>query len=229
MGEISGASSRAIALVAAAIALLSTSGCSSPGYNDNPSQQITDPRLGCPAAAGSLTVYYTEHLQPAGDTEDARLTAERFRSYCDLLPGPGAVFLTVDLVGAESVREPIAVRVVERAPKSDEAGHPAGFEDLRTILEIPPQHYAKGVIEARFDVPHKGYYAIDLQRVAGDTGAAAEVPLRLPLLVGVDPPEGARIARLADLALYVVGGAGVLGYAVFRLLRRRRRERSDAS
>ncbi|MFO1417998.1 MAG: hypothetical protein U1E83_04955 [Methylotetracoccus sp.] len=228
MGEISRVSSRGIALVSATIAMLSMSGCSSPGYNDNPSQKITDPRLGCPAETDSLTVYYTVHLQPVGDTEDARVTAERFRSYCDLLPGPGAVFLTVDLVGAESSREPIAVRVVERAPKSDEAGHPSGFEDLRPILEIPPQHYAKGVIEARFDVDHKGYYAIDLRRVVGDV-AAAEVPLRIPLLVGVDPPEGARIARLADRALYLVGGACVLGYALFRFLRWRRRERSDAS
>ena len=99
---------------ALSLGLLLIAGCGSPGYNDNPSQQITTGRVGCLASAEFFSVYFNTHLKPASETPGSDITRTRFRAYCENLPEPGEVFFTADIIDPEIRKTPIAIRVVEQ-------------------------------------------------------------------------------------------------------------------
>jgi hypothetical protein len=190
------------------------SACANPGYNNNPSQQITNARVGCPAATDFFAVYFSLHLQPFNESQDARITKELFRSYCNSLPAPGRVFFTADLVGAELRKMPIGIRVVEQEVNDGDEGDGENFKDLRTILEVLPKTYPKGVIESDFELDENGYYAVYLIR-GGKDAASEENKLRIPVYVGVEPSAVTRILTLLGIA----SGLGLIGFAGFRYMR----------
>jgi hypothetical protein len=197
----------------ACTALLSA--CSNPGYNDNPSQQITNARVGCLAATDFLAVYFSVHVQPARVSPDARVTREMFRSYCEELPAPGKVFLTVDLVGPELKRIPLGIRIVE--PGLDDGESPIeNATGARTISEVPARTYPNGIIESQFNLDKNGSYAIYLMR-AGDDAVAADNTLKIPLHVGVDTAAGSWRIRL--IALF---GLALISFLAFRYWRGRK-------
>lgn len=194
-----------------------TTACTSPGYNDNPSQQMSTARIGCPAAAEFFAVYFSVHLQPFNEDQGVPIKREIFRPYCNDLPTPGRVFLTADLVGAELRTMPIGLRIRQRASADDESSA-EDVNAVRTIFEVPAKTYANGVIEADFELDEQGYYAIDLIR-RGEDPAAAGDRLTIPLNVGVDAGGNVSATRIFTL----VGAASALalmGFAASRLWRR---------
>lgn len=206
---------RPYALMACAAVM---SACTSPGYNDNPSQQITNARVGCPAATDFFAVYFTLHLQPFNEGQDTRIAKELFRSYCHDLPVPGRVFFTADLVGVEARKVPIGIRVVERQFDGDEEGDAENSGDLRTLLEVPPKTYPKGVIESDFELDRNGYYAVYLIR-GGKDAASEESRLKIPIHVGVESGAKAVVTRILTL-LGIASGLGFIGFVGFRYKRR---------
>jgi hypothetical protein len=192
--------------------------CSSPGYNNNPSQQITNARVGCPAASEFFAVYFSVHVQPSSTNQDARITKDIFRPYCNDIPIPGKVFLTADLVGNELRRTPIGIRIVEQEPREDES-HGENANALRTISDIPARTYAKGVIESRFELDNPGHYAIYLIRGRED-GISEGDKLIIPLNVGVD--SGANLLMTRIVAIFgIASGLVLIGLVAFRYMRKR--------
>lgn len=190
-------------------------GCTNPGYNDNPSQQMADGRVGCPAATEFFGVYFNVHIQPLADSRETRLTQEVFRAYCEDLPMAGTVFFTADLVGPELRRIPIGIRLVEQ---QDGGIFPGSHDDLRVLSETAARRYEKGVIEAQFEIDQPGHYAIELNR-GGDDPVSEHDRLRIPLNVGVESGVSLLLTRLIMLA----AGASLLAVAGSALVRIRRR------
>lgn len=205
------ASSRNSILLPLAICATLACACTSPGYNDNPSQQISRGRVGCPAATEFFALYFSLRVQPAVENPEGRIVKEIFRSYCHHIPAPGMFYLTADLVGGELKKTPLAMKVVEENSGTS--------EEPRTIAEYPAKVYDKGVIESSFPIDHIGNFAIYLTR--GQDASPSEVDrLRIPLYVGVEPPATLLIVNLLKLAGIGLGVAG-LGYLLFRSLRKR--------
>lgn len=193
-----------------------TTACTSPGYNDNPSQQITNARVGCLAATEFFAVYFSVHVRPSNQNQDTRMRKELFRSYCNDIPTTGKVFFTADLVGDELKSVPIGIRIVEQ----ESAVHDENLTDRRTIAEVPAKTYSKGVVEADFEIVRNGVYAVYLIR--GGEGAVSEADnLRIPISVGVGTGalfSSTGIAKMFGIAL----GLALLGIVTFRYMRRDR-------
>jgi hypothetical protein len=205
-------------------ALLMCSGlitaCSSPGYNNNPSQQITNARLGCPAATDFFSVHFSMHLQPTDENQDAKITKELFRSYCEDIPAPGKVFFTADLAGIELRSVPIGIRIVEQAFAGVDESDAENFADLRTVSEIEAKIYPKGVVESHFEIDKKGHYAIYLIKT-GEDGVSVREQLRIPFKVGGDSGVKRFAARIATV-FGIAAGLTLIGFVAVRYGRRRK-------
>ncbi|HLF96110.1 MAG TPA: hypothetical protein VI457_03120 [Methylococcaceae bacterium] len=188
------------------------------GHNDNPSQQITTERVGCPVATDFFAVYFTVHVQPSDESPDARVTRELFRPYCHDLPKPGKVFFTADLVGNELKATPIGIEVVEEEFAGGNESQSGNVKDVRTLSEVTPKRYSKGVIQTAFDLDKNGYYAIYLIRAGKGAGSEPE-RLRIPLNVGVT--SGGKLLMTRIVTIFVItSGLALIGFVVFRYGRR---------
>jgi hypothetical protein len=200
-------------------ALLLTA-CTSPGYNDNPSQVMTKATVGCLVANDFYAVYFSAYIKPAGDTKATAAKDKKalFRSYCKDMPTSGTAFFTADLVGSELREIPIGIRIVEQELTGGDENKAENYKDLRTLSEIPAKLYPRGVVEAQAELDKNGYYAIYL--MIGGEAVSDEDRLRIPLHVGVDPdakPLWTRIGIIAGITL----GFALIGFVAFRFMRRR--------
>jgi hypothetical protein len=200
-------------------ALLLTA-CSSPGYNDNPSQVITKATVGCLVATDFFAVYFSAYIKPEGDNVKMTVKDKKalFRSYCKDIPTTGTAFFTADLVGSELREMPIGIRIVEQELTGGDENKAENYKDIRTLSEIPAKLYPRGVVEAQAELDKNGYYAIYL--MIGGEAVSDEDKLRIPLHVGVDPdtkPLWTRIGIIAGITL----GFALIGFVAFRFMRRR--------
>ena len=191
--------------------------CTSPGYNNNPSQQNTNGTVGCLAATDFFAVYFSVHVQPSDASPDARISKERFRAYCNDIPIPGKVFFTADLVGNDLRRTPVGIRVVEQALDENEP-HAESSKELRAISEVPAKTYANGVIESQFELDKSGSYAIYLTR--GEAFSDGD-QLRIPINVGADANAKPLMTRFVTL-FGTASALALIGFVAFRCVRRRK-------
>ena len=201
------------------ISALLLTACTSPGYNDNPSQQMTKATVGCLVATDFFAVYFSAYIQPTGDNANVKDKKALFRSYCKNIPMPGKAFFTADLVGSELRETPIAIRIVEQEFIGGDESKAENFKDLRTLSEVPAKLYSKGVVEAQAQLDKNGYYAMYLI-MGGEDAISDEDKLRIPLHVGVDPDEKPFMTRVATIAGITLGFA-IIGFVAFRFMRRR--------
>ncbi|MBK8815485.1 MAG: hypothetical protein IPN42_08275 [Methylococcaceae bacterium] len=206
-------------LCALAACTLFIAACSNPGYNDNPSQQMTKATVGCLVATDFFAVYFSAYIQPTGENAKAQDKKALFRSYCKNIPMTGKAFFTADLVGSELRETPIGIRVVEQEFLGGDESKAENFKDIRTISEVPAKLYSKGVVEAQALLEKNGYYAMYLI-MGGEDAISDEDKLRIPLHVGVDPDEKPLATRMGIIAGITVG-FGLIGFVAFRFMRRR--------
>lgn len=204
------------ALTACALLLAA---CTNPGYNDNPSQQMTKATVGCLVATDFFAVYFSAYIQPTGENAKAQDKKALFRSYCKNIPMTGKAFFTADLVGSELREMPIGIRVVEQEFLGGDESKAENFKDIRTISEVPAKLYSKGVVEAQALLEKNGYYAMYLI-MGGEDAISDEDKLRIPLHVGVDPDEKPLATRMGIIA-GITAGFGLIGFVAFRFMRRR--------
>lgn len=188
--------------------LLLFSACTSPGYNDNPSQQISEGNVGCWASTGFFSVYFNLHLQPADSQNKESVNKELFRRYCNQLPAPGLAFLTVDLVNPELRKIPMGIRIVEQKLTGFDEANLENFETGRILLEWSPKVYPKGSIESSVVLEQAGYYAIQLSKGEGFSPVDT---LLIPIKVGTEPAPktlmlgfGVWVIGLTILAVFVL-------------------------
>lgn len=206
----------AAALVLPFLALLSA--CSSPGYNDNPSQKNTVVRIGCVHTSEFYSTYFRIYLQPLVQAGNLSIRKSLFRAYCNDLPSAGQVFFTAELVGNELKSTPIAIRITKQ---NDNGGnHEISSTDgaAGTIAEFPAQVYPKGVIETRFILEWSGNYAIELIPTT-ESGQPTQDRLRIPINIASDADEKASRMMSYLIILMVPASAA---YWIFRTVRGRR-------
>jgi hypothetical protein len=195
--------------------------CTSPGYNDNPSQVMTKATVGCLVANDFYAVYFSAYIKPAG--EEAKMTLKDkkalFRSFCKDIPAPGTAFFTADLVGSELRQMPIGIRIVEQEHTGGDENKAENYKDIRTLTEIPAKLYPRGVVEAQAQLDKNGYYAIYLM-IGGEEAVSDEDKLRIPLHIGVDPDSKSMMTRITIGAGVIVGFA-LIGFVAYRFMRRR--------
>ncbi len=205
-------------LCSLSLSILLLMACTSPGYNDNPSQQMTKATVGCLVATDFFAVYFSAYIQPADDNTKVKDKKDLFRSYCKDIPMTGKAFFTADLVGSELRETPIAVRIVEQEFTGGDEAKAENFKDLRTLSEVPAKLYSKGVVEAQALLEKNGYYAVYLI-MGGEDAISDEDKLRIPLHVGVDPDAKPLMTRIAIIVGITLGFA-LIGFAAFRFMRR---------
>jgi hypothetical protein len=198
----------------------SLTGCGSPGYNNNPSQQSTDDRIGCLAATDFFAVYFSVHLQPSDLGPDAIITPDLFRSYCNDIPTPGNVFFTADLVGSELRTIPVAIRVIDQGFRDGDRDLAEGPDSLGTVAEMPATVYSKGFIETSFPLERNGRYAVELIR-NGEAGAQEKDILRIPLNVGMGADAKPLMKQILT-KVSITAGVLLFCFSVFRILRARK-------
>jgi hypothetical protein len=201
--------------------MLLLTACTSPGYNDNPSQVMTKATVGCLVANDFYAVYFSAYIKPAGDNAKATVKDKKalFRSYCKDIPTPGTAFFTADLVDRDIRETPISIRVVEQEHTGGDENKAENYKDIRTITEVPAKLYPRGVVEAQAELDKNGYYALYLM-IGGEEAISDEDRLRIPLHVGVDPDAKPIWVRIG-IAIGITLGFALIGFVAFRFMRRR--------
>jgi hypothetical protein len=203
------------------IGALQLVGCESPGYNDNPSQQMTKATVGCLVATDFYAVYFSAYIKPNGEPGkmNVKERKELFRSFCKDIPTTGTAFFTADLVGSELREMPIGIRIVEQELTGGDDTKAENFKDTRTIAEIPAKLYPRGAVEAQAQIDKNGYYAIYLL-VGGEEAISDDDRIRIPLHVGVNPDAKPLATKIA-VGVGVTLGFALIGFVAFRFMRRR--------
>jgi hypothetical protein len=197
--------------------------CTSPGYNDNPSQQMTKATVGCLVANDFYAVYFSAYIKPVDDAKG--IDGDRralFRSYCKDIPKAGNAFFTADLVGDELRQTPIAVKIVEQELTGGDDKKAENFKDIKVLADIPATVYPKGVVESRADLTKEGYYAIYL--TIGEEAISDEDRLRIPLHVGVDPDAKPLWHRIGMIVASIATFLLIAFFSYFFFMRKRRPE-----
>lgn len=194
--------------------------CTSPGYNDNPSQVQTKATVGCLVANDFYAVYFSAYIKPAGDAKGMEKDRKAlFRSYCKDIPTPGTAFFTADLVDRDIRETPISIRIVEQELTGSDDSKAENYKDIRTLAEIPAKLYPRGVVEAQAELDKNGYYALYLM-IGGEEAISDEDRLRIPLHVGVDPDAKPMATRIL-IGVGITLGFALIGFVAFRFMRRR--------
>ncbi len=159
--------------------------------------------LTCVVANDLYILHFTAYQQPEAGAEVSQ--GEMFKSYCEELPHTGLTYLTVDLMDADVRRMPVAVKVVEEEKAVEDDGET--MKPVRTLAEIVPKAYPKGVIEAKAELDKPGYYAVLLS--IGDGSVSKEARVRIPLRVAIQKDKS-RFARYGTAIMLFVGVAALL-------------------
>jgi len=191
--------------------------CTSPGYNDNPSQIPAKTKAGCRFAGDFYTVYFSAYVKPAGDIKDKEIEDRYalYRPYCKDIPTIGTVFFTAELTGSDIREIPIGIRVVEQEYTGGGESDAENFKDIRILSSVPAKPYPRGVVETDAELDKNGYYALYLM-------IKGENRLRIPLHVGVNP-DAAPVAGRIVVAIGSALGVALLGFVVYRYMRGRNR------
>ena len=153
----------------------------------------------CAIKTGAFPVAFSAYEKPKGDLPPTH-------AFCDHVPDPGVLHLTVDLTDPDSREIPIAVRLVME-------GHGEGGHE---ILSLPAKAYPSGSITFEANLEDLGQYVLllDTEKAGKMTNA-----VRIPIPVGGGGGHGSHGSGfgMTEIALLLA----VAGAAGFFLMRRR--------
>ena len=176
------------------ISSLLLTGCNNDKLGTPP--QIADINsVGCLIANDFYAVHFSAYLKPTtpleGNDREALL-----KPYCQELPSTGKAFFSADLIDRDIRKTPIGIRVIEIEKTGDK---PTDFKEIRTLNEVPPKIYSKGVVEAQADLDKLGDYSLILA-IGGDEAISEEDRLKINFHVG-DTPLLSKLTENMQIAL----------------------------
>jgi hypothetical protein len=153
----------------------------------------------CAIKTGAFPVAFSAYEKPKGDLPPTH-------AFCDHVPDPGVLHLTVDLTDPDSREIPIAVRLVME-------GHGEGGHE---ILSLPAKAYPSGSITFEANLEDLGQYVLllDTEKAGKMTNA-----VRIPIHVGGGGGHGSHGSGFGMMEIALLLAAG--GIAGFFLMRRR--------
>ncbi len=149
-------------------------------------------------------MHLSVYVKSSAGKQDSNDREALLKPYCQELPNPGKAFFAADLIDRDIRKIPIGIRVVELELIGSDDSKPEDFKEVRTISEVAPKMYTKGVVEAQADIDKNGYYALFLL-IGGEEAISDEDKLRIPFHVGGDPD-----ALPKKTVLLIAGGVVVL-------------------
>jgi hypothetical protein len=199
-----------LGLLLAFCAALVLSGCEQLGFGAKQSNALGNrPDLDCIIANDFYAVHFSTYLQPTAEEAKAATESKKaFVPFCQQIPRAGKMFFTADLIDRDIRTTPIAIKLVEvektGKPKPDD------IREIRTLLEVEPNLYPRGAVEAQAQVDKNGDYVLYL--LIGDA-LEEDDRFRVPLEVGVEPSGDSMPWIIgAVVILAVLLGAGFLLY-----------------
>ena len=181
--------------------------------------------VGCLITNDFYAVHMSVYVKSSAGKQDANDREALLKPYCQELPNPGKAFFAADLIDRDIRKIPIGIRVVELELVGSDDTKPEDFKEVRTITEVAPKMYTKGVVEAQADIDKNGYYALFLL-IGGEEAISDEDKLRIPFHVGGDPDA------LSKKTLLLIGGATAVCSSpviVVLLWYRKKRKSKDSS
>ena len=139
-------------------------------------------------------------------------TGERFSSYCQDLPYTGKTTLVFDLMHLKMREMLVGVRIVEATKHNDP----------HTVVSIPAQTYASGVVtvEATFDTPGTYTAIVNLEEFGGGQVYGVDT-ISFPLRVGITPSLFTAIVGSIGPVFVILSLAGIV-YTAYSYVRRGR-------
>jgi hypothetical protein len=198
-------------------------GCDRNSLGTNP--QVPDMNsVGCLITNDFYAVHLSVYVKSSVGKQDSQDKAALLKPYCQELPNPGKAFFAADLIDRDIRKIPIGIRVVELELIGSDDTKPEDFKEVRTITEVAPKMYTKGVVEAQADIDKNGYYAMFLL-IGGEEAISDEDKLRIPFHVGGDPD-----ALPKKTVMLIAGGAVALISLILAVLiwYRRKRKSKDS-
>ena len=206
------------------------SGCNKDNENGQAPKIPDKNSVGCLITNDFYAVHFSAYLKPTGNIQGIDKAA-LLRPFCRELPTYGQVFFGADLIDKDIREKPIGARVIE-LEKPDfltlllHKTQPT--KEIRTLLEVPAQVYAKGVVEANANIDKDGYYALELS-IGGEEALSEEDHLKIPFYVG----KAAPLKILGyPLELAIAASAGVILllsilFLIYRIFCKRRKNNPD--
>ncbi|WP_262965288.1 hypothetical protein [Methylobacter psychrophilus] len=142
--------------------------------------------VGCLITNDFYAVHLSVYVKTSTAKQDSTDRAALLKPYCQELPDTGKAFFAADLIDRDIRKTPIGIRVVELELIGTDDSKPEDFKEVRTLTEVAPKMYTKGVVEAQADIDKNGYYAMYLL-IGGDEAISDEDKMRIPFHVGGDP------------------------------------------
>lgn len=175
--------------------------------------QIADiDSVGCLITNDFYAVHFSAYLQPSADNKDEDREA-LLKPYCQELPAIGKTFFSADLIDRDIRKTPIGIRIVE---VENTATPPAMPKELRTLLEVPPKLYTKGVVDTQVNIDKIGDYALILI-IGGEDALSEDDRLHIPFHVGK------KLFALSTQMLFLLAtGLFVIFGAIYFIYRQRK-------
>ncbi len=174
--------------------------------------------VGCLITNDFYAVHFSAYLKPqntqnAGEGDKKALLTP----YCQELPTPGKAFFAADLIDRDIRKTPIGIRIVEIEKTEEKVDD---FKEIRTISEVEPKLYPRGVVEAQADIDKNGDYILTLI-IGGEEALSAEDRLKIPFHVGGNLFGLSRQNLI--LIASVLGGFMFAGLGLFFYFHRKRK------
>ena len=160
--------------------------------------------VGCLITNDFYAVHLSVYVKPSTAKQEGGDRAALLKPYCQELPDTGKAFFAADLIDRDIRKTPIGIRVVELELVGTDESKPEDFKEVRTLTEVAPKMYTKGVVEAQADIDKNGYYAMYLL-IGGEEAISDEDKMRIPFHVGGDPD-----ALPKKTVMLIAGGAVLL-------------------
>ncbi len=178
-----------------------------PKDKDGPKQIAYQSNAGCLVANDFYAAYFSAYLQPSDDElESTKNKGELFQSYCKAIPRAETLYITVDLIDSDIRDVPISIRIVEQERIGEDDTSAENFNDVRTISEVQPKLYPRGIVETHAKLNQTGYYAMYLI-IGGEHALSDEDILRIPLHVGMvstAKPAWTHVAKLVKILFAII-------------------------
>lgn len=166
---------------------------------EDPGQPI-DIGIPCVTKEKGFIVHFTAYQQVKKDEDGKQKVA--FEKFCHDLPVTGMTFITIDFVDHYTRSQAIALRIAEVAVGKDRGA----LKEMRTLIDLPEQHYRAGMVETKVNFNRPGLYAVILT-LGGEN-------ISIPIRVGIEK-ETSSAWRIFSIIFGILILAA-LGYAIYR-------------
>lgn len=154
---------------------------------------------GCKIETGDFPVTVSVYEVPEGDLPP-------MHSFCDHVPNPGEINMTIEIADLDTREIPMAIRVVME-------GHEEGDQEAHEVHYMPAEQHLSGIIVVATKLEHLGQYTVLLE--TEDSAGNVKTAVRIPLHVGGGHDGHGSGFGMLEM-IFIVAAAGGLAFFFMR-------------